>query len=33
MYFHIELDIMDPLLETVGLTEPLHFEQSVLCSF
>ena len=33
MYFHIKLDDMDPLLTTVGLTETLHFEQSVLCSF
>jgi hypothetical protein len=24
---------MDPLLTTVGLTETLDFEQSVLCSF
>ena len=33
MYFHIKLDDMDPLLTTVGLTETLHFEQSVLRSF
>jgi hypothetical protein len=33
MYFHIEFDDMDPLLTTVGLTETLNFEQSVLCRF